>query len=87
MTRQEILGEITACKSLLSDSDHSILKTLENLLSCTSATQIITYFKELTTEVVDLKEKRQQWRDRINELEAQLDTLPTDGDDGVEPGI
>ena len=33
------LGEITALKSLLADSDYSILKTLEGLLACTSATR------------------------------------------------
>lgn len=86
MTRQEIMGEITACKSLLSDSDYSILKTLENLLTCTSATQIIGYFKELTTEVIALKDKRQRWRDRINELEAQLEALPADEETVTEQG-
>lgn len=39
------LGEITALKSLLADSDYSILKTLEGLLACTSATGIIAFFE------------------------------------------
>lgn len=75
MTRQEIQGEITACKSLLADSDYSILKTLEGLMTCTSATGIINYFKEITEELLALKDKRQEWRDKINELEAQLSAL------------
>lgn len=75
MTRQEIQGEITACKSLLSDSDYSILKTLEGMLTCTSASGIIAYLKELTEELFALKVKRQAWRDRINEMEAQLAAL------------
>lgn len=75
MTRQEIQGEITACKSLLADSDYSILKTLEGMMTCTSATGIINYLKEITEELLALKDKRQEWRDKINELEAQLNTL------------
>lgn len=75
MTRQEIQGEITACKSLLADSDYSILKTLEGMMTCTSATGIINYLKEITEELLALKDKRQEWRDKINELEAQLAAL------------
>lgn len=75
MTRQEIQGEITACKSLLADSDYSILKTLEGMMTCTSATGIINYLKEITEELLALKDKRQEWRDKINELEAQLSAL------------
>lgn len=75
MTRQEIQGEITACKSLLANSDYTILKTLEGMMTCTSATGIINYLKELTAELFALKEKRQSWRDKINEMEAQLAAL------------
>ncbi len=74
MTRQEIQGEITACKQLLADSDYSILKTLEGLLSCTSATGMIAYLKELTGEIAALVERRRAWRDKVNDLEAQLET-------------
>lgn len=73
MTRQEILGEITACKQLLADSDYSILKTLEGLLTCTSATGMISYLKDLTSEMLTLKVQRQEWRDKINVLEKQLE--------------
>ena len=83
MTRQEIIGEIEACKLLLNDSDYSILKTLEGLLACTSATGIITYLKEITDELRTLKDKRQAWRDRINNLEAQLTALPEEAADSA----
>lgn len=73
MTRQEIQGEITACKQLLADSDYSILKTLEGLLSCTSATSMIAYLKELTSDLIDLVKRRQTWRDTVNDLEAKLE--------------
>ena len=83
MTRQEIIGEIEACKLLLNDSDYSIIKTLEGLIACTSATGIITYLKEITDELRTLKDKRQAWRDRINDLEAQLAALPEETTDSA----
>lgn len=83
MTRLEIIGEIEACKLLLNDSDYSILKTLEGMIACTSATGIITYLKEITDELRTLKDKRQAWRDRINDLEAQLAALPEEKADNA----
>ena len=83
MTRQEIIGEIEACKPLLNDSDYSIIKTLEGMIACTSATGIITYLKEITDELRTLKDKRQAWRDRINDLEAQLAALPEETTDSA----
>lgn len=83
MTRQEIIGEIEACKLLLNDSDYSILKTLEGMIACTSATGIITYLKDITEELRTLKDKRQAWRDRINDLEAQLAALPEETTDSA----
>jgi hypothetical protein len=67
----DVQGEITALKSLLNDSDYSILKTLEGILNCTSATGIITFLKDVTDDIRDIAEKRAAWRARINELEAQ----------------
>ncbi len=89
MTRQEILGEITACKQLLADSDYSILKSLEGLLTCTSATGMISYLKDLTDELFALKARRQEWRDKINDLEKQLeeaaDEEPVEAVNQAEP--
>lgn len=73
------LGEITALKSLLADSDYSILKTLEGLLSCTSATGIIAFLKDVTADIKDIATKRAEWRARINELEEQFPDLAKDG--------
>lgn len=67
----DVQGEITALKSLLNDSDYSILKTLEGILNCTSATGIITFLKDVTDDIRGIAEKRAAWRARINELEAQ----------------
>lgn len=73
------LGEITALKSLLADSDYSILKTLEGLLSCTSATGIIAFLKDVTADIKDIATKRAEWRARINELEEQIPDLAKGG--------
>lgn len=73
------LGEITALKSLLADSDYSILKTLEGLLSCTSATGIIAFLKDVTADIKDIATKRAEWRARINELEEQFPDLAKGG--------
>lgn len=67
----DVQGEITALKSLLNDSDYSILKTLEGILNCTSATGIITFLKDVTDDIRGIAEKRAAWRARINELEAK----------------
>lgn len=76
----DALGEITALKSLLADSDYSILKTLEGLLNCTSATGIISFLKDVTTEIKEIAAKRAAWRERINELEEQFPELARNGD-------
>ena len=73
------LGEITALKSLLADSYYSILKTIEGLLSCTSATGIIAFLKDVTADIKDIATKRAEWRARINELEEQFPDLAKDG--------
>lgn len=76
----DALGEITALKSLLADSDYSILKTLEGLLNCTSATGIISFLKDVTTEIKEIAAKRAAWRERINEIEKQFPELTRNGD-------
>lgn len=78
MNTEEILGEINACKQLLADSDYTIIKTIEGLLSCTSAIDMIAYLKGIADDVMALKDKRQAWRDTINRLEEQLEQEGTD---------
>ena len=56
MKKQEIDGEINALKNLLSQTDYQALKFSEGELS--------------EDEYAPIKEKRQQYRDRINELES-----------------
>lgn len=70
---ETIQGEINALKSLLADSNSSIMETLEGLLSCTSATGIINFLKEQTEELSALVQSRVAWRAKIKELTAQLE--------------
>lgn len=73
MKPEEIQGEITGLKSLLTDTDYTVLKTLEGILSCTSTTAVTNYLKELPDTLRETVAKRVAWRARINELEAMLD--------------
>ncbi len=56
MTKNEIEGEINALKNLLSQTDYQAIKFAEGELS--------------EEEYAAVKEKRQSFRDRINELQA-----------------
>lgn len=56
MKKQEIDGEINALKNLLFQTDYQALKFSEGELS--------------EEEYAPVKKKRQQYRDRINELES-----------------
>ncbi len=56
-----------------------ILKTLEGLLACTSATGIIAFLKDVTADIKDIATKRAEWRARINELEEQFPDLAKGG--------
>ncbi len=56
MTKNEIEGEINALKNLLSQTDYQAIKFAEGELPA--------------DEYAAIKEKRQSFRDRINELQA-----------------
>ena len=54
----ELQGEINALKQLLSNTDYQAIKHSEG---------------EMTDkEYASIREKRQKWREKINELEKQL---------------
>lgn len=61
MEIEGIQSEISALKQLLANSDYQALKHADGELS--------------DEEYAEMKEKRQQWRDRINELQAQQQSL------------
>lgn len=59
--QNEIQGEINALKQLLANSDYQALKHADGELS--------------DEDYAEMKEKRQQWRIKINELQAQQQSL------------
>jgi hypothetical protein len=59
--QEQIQGEIIALKSLLADTDYQCLKYAEGALT--------------EAEFADTKAKRRAWREEINELEDELDSL------------
>ena len=73
--RTQIMGEITALKSLLSDSDFQLFKLVENMTDCTGITGLLALFRSFLTEFGPLVASRRAWRTKINELEEELDSL------------
>ncbi len=76
--RERITAEITALKSLLSESDYQLIKMLENLAGCTSLLDILAVFKSFLTDFGELVSNRKIWRKNINTLEAELEQLDTE---------
>lgn len=76
--RESITAEITALKSLLTESDYQLIKMLENLAGCTSILDILAVFKSFLTDFGELVNDRKTWRENINTLEAELEQLDTE---------
>lgn len=71
--RSEIMGEITALKSLLTNSDYQLFKLVENMADCTTIEELVTLFGAFHTDFGPLVASRRSWRAEINELEDELD--------------
>lgn len=80
MTIDSMEAEIRGLKSLLNESDHTIIQMLEGLVDCTSATGIISFFKSISDEVKGTISKRQEWRQSIQYLETEIAKRTEDGD-------
>lgn len=76
--RERITAEITALKSLLTESDYQLIKMLENLAGCTSILDILAVFKSFLTDFGELVNDRKTWRENINTLEVELEQLDTE---------
>lgn len=83
--REQITAEITGLKYLLRDSDYQILKLAEGMVDCKSTTALIAYFKEFLVKFGELVADRRAWRERINELEEELDNLPDEPEEPEAP--
>ncbi len=71
MEMTENQSEIVALKSLLEDSDYVLYKHLESLLLCATVEEMQEVLLGAYTERGDLIEKRQIWREKINQLEQE----------------
>ena len=82
----EHLGEITALKSLLSDTDYHVLKSVEGLLTCTTLAQLLDRLGGLAEDIRQTIARREAWRARINALEADMAQAPsgTDGENDTD---
>ena len=73
--RNDLMGEIMACKSLLNESDYQLMKMLESLTDCTTATGLIKVLASFRDEFKELVANRIKWRATVNECEKALDEL------------
>ena len=68
---EQIVGEITALKSLLRDTDYSIYKLVENLSDCKTLDGMIDAFTVWLAKYQETVEHRRSWREKINALEEE----------------
>ncbi len=60
----------------LRDTDYISAKMADKLMSCSSSEEVDEVLSSFNAEYADILEQRKQWRDEINDLEAQLADLP-----------
>ena len=68
-TRDQIMGEITALKSLLRDTDYEVTKYAEGLTDCTTQAEIEAYREAFMEQYGEIIESRKAWRAKIRELD------------------
>lgn len=70
MTEQEIAGEINGYKQQLNQSDYKVMKAVERIFSASSITDLLSAISATAKEIAEIIAQRQEWRAKINELEA-----------------
>ncbi|WP_281624820.1 hypothetical protein [Senegalimassilia anaerobia] len=70
MTEQEIAGEINGYKQQLNQSDYKVMKAVERIFSASSITDLLSAVSAAAKEIAEIIAQRQEWRAKINELEA-----------------
>ena len=73
--RSDLMGEITACKNLLGETDYQLIKMLESMTSATTATGLIAMLKSFASDFKEVVADRIKWRETINECEEALAKL------------
>ena len=79
MNQEQIAAEITALKNLLEQSDHVPNKLAEGIVLALDGATAVNAIPRLLAAVMssleeyrDVVKNRAAWRERINELEAEL---------------
>ena len=80
--REAIQAEINALKSLLRDTDYKANKLIEGLVATMNGatavnfiSRFIAWLADAMREYGDVVSSRTAWREKINALEAELETL------------
>lgn len=67
--------QIAVLKRKLSDTDYITSKALDAITLADSLTSLLAALKSIRTEYDDLIKQRQSWREEINNLEKQMETI------------
>lgn len=67
--------QIAVLKRKLDDTDYITSKALDAITLADNLTSLLAALKSIRTEYADLIKQRQSWRDEINNLEKQMETI------------
>ena len=67
--------QITVLKRKLADTDYITSKALDAITLADNLTSLLAALKSIRTEYADLIKQRQSWREEINNLEKQMETI------------
>lgn len=67
--------QIAVLKQKLSDTDYITSKALDAITLADNLTSLLAALKSIRTEYADLIKQRQSWREEINNLEKQMETI------------
>ena len=67
--------QIAELKRKLADTDYITSKALDAITLADNLTSLLASLKSIRTEYSDLIKQRQTWREEINNLEKQMETI------------
>lgn len=67
--------QIAELKRKLADTDYITSKALDAITLADNLTSLLAALKSIRTEYADLIKQRQSWREEINNLEKQMETI------------
>lgn len=67
--------QIAVLKRKLADTDYITSKALDAITLADNLTSLLAALKSIRTEYADLIKQRQSWREEINNLEKQMETI------------